>query len=132
VKRQLERQYGVSLDLTQEGQCLMFGRDRHMVAQAKAAVMDLVANVVNDFGVIVELLRKKEGILCVSELIPDDDGCNDPIRNHPGGASGFVKDRLRLGQEVEVLCTSVDPVQGTIRLSRKALLELREKQLGSS
>jgi hypothetical protein len=46
----------------------------------------------------------------VSELIHDDDGDGDPIRNHPGGASGFVKDCLRFGQEVEVLCTGVDPV----------------------
>jgi polyribonucleotide nucleotidyltransferase len=46
VLRQLEDRYGVSLDLTQEGQCLLFGSDRHMVAQAKVAIMDLVADVV--------------------------------------------------------------------------------------
>lgn len=129
ILRQMEDRYGVDLDLTQEGQCLIFGLNRDMVKKAKATVLDLVADVeegqvytgtvieVKDFGAIVELLRNKEGLLHASELADDEDA-----RSHPEGLSGFVRQFLRVGQEIEVLCTGVDPVQGSIRLSRKALL----------
>jgi polyribonucleotide nucleotidyltransferase len=46
VLRQLEERYGVSVDLTQEGQCLLYGADRDMVDKARKTVMDLVADVV--------------------------------------------------------------------------------------
>ena len=129
VLRQLEDRFDVTLDLTQEGQCLRFGQDRTMVADAKAAVMDLVADVVEgevyqgtiveikDFGAIVELLRNKEGLLHVSELLDD--------LSHPEGNFGLVHQHLKVGQKLDVLCTGVDPVQGTIRLSRKALTRLK-------
>ena len=45
VLRQLEDRFDVLLDLRQEGQCLLFGEDKEMVANAKSAVMDLVADV---------------------------------------------------------------------------------------
>ena len=130
VLRQLEDRYGVSIDLTQEGQCLLFGANREMVSLAKSTVMDLVADVVEgeiyegtiieikDFGAIVELLRNKEGLLHVSELID-----NKASRDHPDGNLGMVHQHLRLGERIKVLCTGVDPVQGTIKLSRKGLSE---------
>ena len=135
VLRQMEERYNVSLDLTQEGQCLIFG-SRSEVAKAKSTVMDLVADVVEgeiytgtvievkDFGAIVELLRNKEGILHASELADT----NDDMRNHPEGVSGFVRKFLRVGEEVEVVCIGVDPVAGSIKLSRKALLERRKNE----
>lgn len=133
VLRQLEDRFGISLDLTQEGQCILFGQDRDMVSQSKAAVMDLVADVeegqvyegtiveIKDFGAIVELLRNKEGLLHVSELTDD--------LSHPEGNYGVVHSRLRVGQKIEVLCTGVDPVQGSIRLSRKALLAAKREEM---
>lgn len=129
VLRQLEDRYAVSIDLTQEGRCLLYGEDREMVSKAKATVMDLVADVevgevyegtiveLKDFGAIVELLRNKEGILHVSELTDEYEA-----KEHPEGISGFVRDFLKVGQTLDVLCTGVDPVQGSIKLSRKALL----------
>jgi polyribonucleotide nucleotidyltransferase len=135
VLRQLEDRYGVSLDLTQEGQCLLFGANREMVDKAKWTVMDLVADVVEgevytgtvieikDFGAIIELLRNKEGLLHVSELSSEDD---EP-RKHPEGNAGFVNHHLRIGQKIEVLCIGVDPIQGSVKLSRKALLEQKKK-----
>jgi polyribonucleotide nucleotidyltransferase len=135
VLRQLEDRYGVSLDLTQEGQCLLFGANRENVEQAKWTVMDLVADVVQgevytgtvieikDFGAIVELLRNKEGLLHVSELSADD----DEARRHPEGNAGFVRSHLSIGQKIEVLCIGVDPIQGSVKLSRKALLERKKK-----
>jgi polyribonucleotide nucleotidyltransferase len=133
VLRQLEDRFGVSIDLSQEGQCLLYGADREMVGKAKSAVMELVADVeegqvyegtvieIKDFGAIIELLRNKEGLLHVSEL-------SDEIESHPKGNLGIVGKYLKVGQKIEVLCTGVDPVQGSIRLSRKELLR-RNRQL---
>lgn len=124
VLRQLEDRYGVSLDLTQEGQCLLYGANPDMVNKARSAVMDLVADVeegevydgtvieIKDFGAIIELLRNKEGLLHVSELTDDPE-------SHPKGNLGKVSQHLRVGQQIQVLCIGVDPVQGSIRLSRK-------------
>jgi polyribonucleotide nucleotidyltransferase len=128
VLRQLEDRFGVSLDLTQEGQCLLYGANGDMVAKARSAVMDLVADVeegevyegtvieIKDFGAIVELLRNKEGLLHVSELGGDSE-------SHPKGNLGIVGKHLRVGEKVQVLCIGVDPILGSIRLSRKQLLE---------
>jgi len=131
VLRQLEERYGVSLDLTQEGQCLLFGANPEMVKEAKASVMDLVADVeeggvyvctvieIKDFGAILEALRNKEGLLHVSEI-------SDETQENPDGNYGLVHDYLKVGQKIEVLCTGVDPVQNSIRFSRKKLLQLRK------
>lgn len=122
--RQLEDRFGVSLDLTQEGQCLLYGANPDMVTKARSSVMDLVADVeegevydgtvieIKDFGAIIELLRNKEGLLHVSELTNDSE-------SHPKGNLGKVSQHLRVGQQIQVLCIGVDPVQGSIRLSRK-------------
>jgi polyribonucleotide nucleotidyltransferase len=131
VLRQLEDRYGVSIDLSQEGQCLLFGANREMVSLAKSTVMDLVADVVEgemydgtiieikDFGCIIELLRNKEGLLHISEL-----GENEASRDHPDGNLGMVNQHLTLGEKIKVICTGVDPVKGTIKLSRKGLSEI--------
>lgn len=130
VLRQLEDRYDVAVDLTQEGQCLLFGTDKDMVQKAKSTVADLVADVIEgevyegtiveikDFGAIVELLRNKEGLLHVSELADDI--------SDPQGNFGAVKKHLKEGDKLKVLCTGVDPVHGSIRLSVKALHK-REK-----
>lgn len=135
VLRQLEDRFDVDLDLSQEGRCLLHGTDATAVSEAKAAIVDLVADVVEggvyegtvieikDFGAILELLRNKEGLLHVSELDGDGDGGDGGF--HPGGNEGVVRDRLTVGERIEVLCTGVDPVQGSIKLSRKKLLEMR-------
>lgn len=135
VLRQLEDRYAVSLDLTQEGQCLLFGANREMVEKAKWTIMDLVADVVEgevytgtvidikDFGAVIELLRNKEGLLHVSEFSTDE----TEARLHPGGTAGFVRQHVKLGQTIEVLCIGVDPIQGSVKLSRKALLERKRK-----
>jgi polyribonucleotide nucleotidyltransferase len=123
VIRQMEDRFNVSLDLTQEGQCLLFGDDQEMVRKARAAVMDLVSDVevggiyegtiieVHDFGIIVELLRNKEGLCHVSEMASKKD-----IRKHPRGSMGLVSSMVQIGQKIEVECIGVDQVMGTIRL----------------
>ena len=133
VLRQLEDRYGVSLDLTQEGQCLLFGANPDMVREAKASVMDLVADVeeggtytctvieIKDFGAILEALRNKEGLLHVSEISEEFDATKNAEGNF-----GFVHEYLKVGQKIEVICTGVDPVQNSIRFSRKKLLQQRK------
>ena len=133
VLRQLEDRYSVSIDLTQEGRCLLYGEDRELVSKAKSTVMDLVAEVevgeiyegtvveLKDFGAIIELLRNKEGILHVSELTDESE-----VKDHPEGIAGFVRDFLKVGQTLDVQCTGVDPIQGSIKLSRKAVLQKRK------
>ena len=123
VIRQMEDRFNVSLDLTQEGQCLLFGDDSEMVRKAKAAVMDLVSDVevgvtyegtiieIRDFGVIIELLRNKEGLCHVSEF-----AVKEKIKSHPHGTLGLLKELFVTGQKIDVVCTAVDPVQGIIRL----------------
>jgi polyribonucleotide nucleotidyltransferase len=127
----MEDRFNVSVDLTQEGQCLLFGDDQEMVRKAKAAVMDLVADVevggvyegtvidLRDFGAIIELLRNKEGLCHVSELAE-----RDAIKAHPRGTIGLINSILRVGQKIEVVCTAVDVVQGTIRLKPAAKKDL--------
>lgn len=123
VIRQMEDRFNVSLDLTQEGQCLLFGEDREMVRKARVAVMDLVSDVevgeiyegtvieIRDFGVIIELLRNKEGLCHVSEMAKRDE-----IRAHPEGTMGLISSLVQVGQKLDVECTAVDPVMGTIRV----------------
>lgn len=108
VLRQLEDRFAVTLDLSQDGQCLIFG-PHSSVLNARNVIMDLVSEVeeggvyegtvveIKDFGAIVELLRNKEGLLHVSEL-------SDTIDKHPGGNLGVVKEHLKVGDKIEVLC----------------------------
>jgi polyribonucleotide nucleotidyltransferase len=123
VIRQMEDRFNVSLDLTQDGQCLLFGDDHEMVRKATAAVMDLVADVevggvyegtvieLRDFGAIIELLRNKEGLCHVSEMADKED-----LKANTKGTLGLVHSLLKVGQKIEVVCLAVDPVQGTIKL----------------
>ncbi|KAL7546837.1 hypothetical protein ACHAWF_010167 [Thalassiosira exigua] len=129
VLRQLEDRFDVSLDLSQEGRCLIFG-PLASVSEAKHVIMDLVSEVeeggiyegtvveIKDFGAVIELLRNKEGLLHVSEI-------EDSPERHPGGNVGLVDSHLKVGDKIEVLCTKIDHVQGSIKLSRKKLLEMR-------
>ncbi|KAL3945019.1 MAG: hypothetical protein SGBAC_000876 [Bacillariaceae sp.] len=129
VIRQMEDRFNVSLDLTQEGRCLLFGDDREMVRQAKAAVMDLVADVevggiyegtvieLRDFGAIIEVLRNKEGLCHISELVEQEE-----IKRNKRGTLGLVNSVLQVGQRIDVECAAVDPVQGTIRLKPRKKL----------
>jgi polyribonucleotide nucleotidyltransferase len=134
VIRQMEDRFNVSMDLTQEGQCLLFGEDHEMVRQAKAAVMDLVADVevggvyegtvmeLRDFGAIIEILRNKEGLCHISELANKDE-----LKSNTRGTMGLVHSLLEVGQKIKVVCSAVDPVQGTIRLKPHRKLSLSRK-----
>ena len=112
------------------GKCLLFGDDREMVREAKAAIMDLVSDVeigltyegtiieIRDFGIILELLRNKEGLMHISEFAQ-----KESIRNHPEGCLGVVNSLFKVGQKIDVVCTAVDSLQGLIRLRPASIKE---------
>ena len=112
VLRQLEDRFSVSLDLSQDGRCLIFG-PLSSVLNARNVIMDLVSEVeeggiyegtvveIKDFGAVIELLRNKEGLLHVSEL-------TDTVDRHPEGNLGVLKEHLRVGDKIEVLCEYFD------------------------
>ena len=119
VLRQLEDRFNISLDLSQEGQCLIFG-PLSSVSNAKHVIMDLVSDVeeggvyegtvieIKDFGAVIELLRNKEGLLHVSEI-------TDTADRHPGGNLGLVKEHLKVGDKIEVLCKSLATLDHPLR-----------------
>jgi polyribonucleotide nucleotidyltransferase len=142
VLRQIEDRYGISLDLSQEGRCLLYGTNRKMVAKAKATVMELVSDVVQgekyegtvvevkDYGAVVELLRNKEGLLHVSEYATMSTNHNNNMtmmssskysNNHNNSHMRMEREVLTVGQKIEVLCIGIDPVEGSVKLSRKHL-----------
>ena len=123
---QLEEAYGVDLDLSQDGQCLIYG------AQAKAArdaVNELVGDVEigevyggvvleqRDFGVVIEIMRNKEALLHVSELTDDPE-----VLKHPEGNAGVVRSLTALGQKIDLECLDVDRVRGWVKMSRKSVV----------
>jgi len=139
VMTQIETHYGVVLDLSQEGQCLIYGEGgEHSyesgrgVKEARNAVNELVGDVevggiyegvildVKDFGATVEILRNKEAILHVSELTDDPEALK-----HPEGNKGVAESLLAIGMKIDLLCTEVDKVRGHIKMSRKQLARLR-------
>ena len=139
IKKLLEDRFDVALDLTQDGQAIIFGENEKKLKRAKMAVMELVSDVevggvydgviteIKDFGAVVEVLRNKEGILHMSEIT------NNPelVTKSQKGNVGVVKDLLAVGQRVELLCTGVDRVRGQIKFSRSKLVEkqMRENEI---
>lgn len=109
VLRQLEDRFLVELDLTQEGRCLLYG-ETSSVERAKGVIQDLVCDVepgevyrgtiieVKDFGLVVEILRNKEGLLHISEMKGSE---------------------FRIGDTIEVVATKVDHASNKIKLSLK-------------
>ncbi|KAL9180681.1 LOW QUALITY PROTEIN: hypothetical protein ACHAXT_011134 [Thalassiosira profunda] len=129
VLRQLEDRFDISLDLSQEGRCIIFGSpDERRKGQA------------SHHGSCVRrrsrrCLRghsdrdKRISVLSLSCCETKKDCCmlltDDAAGKHPGGNLGLVKSHLKVGDKIEVLCTKIDHVQGSIKLSRKKLLRNR-------
>jgi polyribonucleotide nucleotidyltransferase len=134
ILRQMRDYYGVTLDLTQEGHCLICGPSHDMVEQAKVVVKELVTDAVVghvykgivieilDFGAIIEVNRNEEGILHVSEIMPDADP-----GSHPDGTIAFAKQYLEVGMELDVMCIAVNPMGGQVKLSRRDLLKRKSR-----
>ncbi|MFH1023860.1 MAG: polyribonucleotide nucleotidyltransferase [Planctomycetota bacterium] len=116
--RRLQEETGTKIDINDEGVVSISGLSDESVARARSYVEGVTEEAevgkvykgrvtsIKDFGVFVEILPGKEGLVHVSEL-----------------ADGYVEkpgDVVREGEEIEVKCLAVDD-SGKIRLSRKAV-----------
>ena len=70
---------------------------------------------IKEFGAFVEFLPGKDGLVHISEL------ANFRVKN--------TEDIVKMGDEIMVKCLGVDE-KGRVRLSRKAAMEDRDKEMG--
>ncbi|ENA0677681.1 polyribonucleotide nucleotidyltransferase [Listeria monocytogenes] len=118
---------GVKIDIEQDGTVYIASQDQAMNRKAIAIIEDIVREVevgevytgkvrrIEKFGAFVELFKGTDGLVHISELAHE--------------RVGKVEDILKLGDEVTVKVIEVDQ-QGRVNLSRKALLEKKEKPEG--
>lgn len=110
---------GVKIDINDDGNVSIYANDQESLdcalREVNAIVCDIEVNKVyrgivrsiKDFGVFVECLPGKEGMVHVSELA-------DFRVNHP-------EDICKIGDEIIVKCIGVDD-KGRVRLSRRAVI----------
>uniref|UniRef100_A0A7S3JQS0 polyribonucleotide nucleotidyltransferase n=1 Tax=Aureoumbra lagunensis TaxID=44058 RepID=A0A7S3JQS0_9STRA len=114
--REIERKYACSLDTTIDGEVLIFARNAANVKAARAHVSEIVADVqtgdrlsgvivdVREYGSLVRLLRSREGLLHISE--------------YKGAPE--TPETLSIGDSVEVIVIGIDPILGSLKLSRRS------------
>lgn len=124
--RGIEEKYDVNIDLTVEGQASVFSEDPEQAKEVKRILQELSGEVmvgdtfegtvtsVKDFGVHVEVLRGRQGVLHMSE-----------VSHHLG--SKTMEELFKVGQIVQVKCTDVDAIRGIVKFSRKVLLARDER-----
>jgi polyribonucleotide nucleotidyltransferase len=118
--RAITETYSVQIDVEDDGSVHIFGMDRETMAGAINEISGLTAEAeigklyhgtvkgTKDFGVFVEILPGKEGLVHISEL------ADFRVRT--------VEDICKVGDEMWVKCLDVDET-GRIRLSRRAAME---------
>jgi len=118
--RGIQEETGAKIDINDDGIVFIAATDGEIARQARERVEALVETAVlgriytgkvvrvADFGAFVEILPNVDGMVHISQL--------DSMRVEK------VEDVARLGEEITVMVTGIDP-QGKIRLSRQAVLE---------
>ena len=121
--RGLEEEFGVKLELDDDGTVRIFAEDGESAKSTKASIESLIAEVetgkiytgeiqrLEDYGAFVELLPGKSGLLHISQV------ANKRIEN--------IKDHLAVGQSVEVIVKNID--RGRIQLSMKDVPKRQEE-----
>ena len=71
---------------------------------------------IKEFGCFVEIFPGKDGLVHISEL------ANFRVKQ--------TEDIVKIGDEIWVKCIGIDD-KGRVKLSRKAAMEERDKQMGS-
>jgi polyribonucleotide nucleotidyltransferase len=118
--RGLEEEFGVSVDIQEDGTVFVAGVDG-LLAEAALERIEMLTHDpspgdtftgrvvrITDFGAFVELLPGMDGMVHISQL------SSDHLQR--------VEDAVQMGDEVMVMVTDVSN-EGKIRLSRKAVLE---------
>ncbi|HCR3261021.1 TPA: polyribonucleotide nucleotidyltransferase [Enterococcus faecium] len=110
---------GVKIDIDQDGKVSIASADAEMIKKAIKIIEDLTKEVkvgevylgkvvrIEKFGVFVNLIKGKDGLVHISQL------ANDRVNK--------VEDVVKLGDEILVKVTEIDK-QGRVNLSRKAML----------
>ncbi|MBN2556301.1 MAG: polyribonucleotide nucleotidyltransferase [Anaerolineales bacterium] len=118
--RSIQEETGVSIDIQDDGSVFIAAVDGPSAEIARERIESLTEEAVigriytgrvvrtTDFGAFVEILPNKDGMVHISQL--------DTERIEK------VEDVARVGDEITVMVTDIDP-QGKIRLSRQAVLE---------
>jgi len=120
VIRGIQEETGARIDIEDDGTIYIASTDGDGAKAALEMVERLIEEAVvgriytgkvvrtTDFGAFVEILPNSDGLVHISQL------ASERIEK--------VEDVARMGEEITVMVTAVDP-QGKIRLSRKAVLE---------
>jgi polyribonucleotide nucleotidyltransferase len=120
IIRSIQEETGAKIDIEEDGTVYIATNDGESARRARERVESLVETAVvgriytgkvvrvADFGAFVEILPNIDGMVHISQL--------DSQRVDK------VEDVVRLGDEITVMVTGIDP-QGKIRLSRQAVLE---------
>ncbi len=118
--RAIQEETGTKIDIEDDGTVFIAAEDGPSAQQAKDMVQGLTEEAVvgriytgkvvrvTDFGAFVEILPRIDGLVHISQL--------DTERIEK------VEDVARVGDEITVMVTNIDP-EGKIRLSRQAVLE---------
>ena len=114
--KKLEADYGVEIDIEQDGKVFIAATDQASGEQAVKVVRDIARELkvgetypgkvvrIVPFGAFVEILPGRDGLLHISQVAPY--------------RVDRVEDVLQLGDEIEVRIIEIDP-QGKVRLSLK-------------
>jgi polyribonucleotide nucleotidyltransferase len=119
--RAIQDQTGCTLDIQEDGTVFIAGPNGAAVLAAQERVRGLVEDLelgqiytgkimrLESYGVFVELLPGKEGLVHISQL------SDQRIES--------VEAEFKLGDEIMVMVTDIEPGSGRVRLSRQAVME---------
>jgi polyribonucleotide nucleotidyltransferase len=120
VIRKIQEETGVKIDIEDDGRVYIAATDGPSAEKARSTIESLTETPVvgriytgtvvrvADFGAFVEILPNMDGLVHISQL--------DSTRVEK------VEDVCKVGDEITVMVTAVDP-EGKVRLSRQAVLE---------
>jgi polyribonucleotide nucleotidyltransferase len=119
--RSLEEDFEVSVDIQEDGTVYVAGVEGEKAEMALEKIRDITREPelgqiftgrvvrITDFGAFVEFTPGQDGMVHISQLASE--------------RLDKVEDAVSMGDEVMVMITGVDKVNGKIRLSRQAVLE---------
>jgi polyribonucleotide nucleotidyltransferase len=128
IKRLVEES-GCEINIEDDGTVNIFSVSPEGMKIAKDAISGMTAEAeigkiykgkvvtIKEFGAFVEFLPGKDGLVHISEL------ANFRVKN--------TEDIVKLGDEILVKCLGVDE-KGRVRLSRKAAMADRDKEMGGT
>jgi polyribonucleotide nucleotidyltransferase len=119
--RALQESYGVKIDIEDDGSVYVAGPEGQKAEEAVAEIEKMTEEVkigriytgkvvrTESYGAFVEILPGQDGMVHISQLadfrVPS------------------VEDVVRVGDEITVMVTDIDPATGKVRLSRQAVME---------